>query len=210
MNIYEKMSEAGKKIARVPKNLIVGTGRNQYKAVAEADILAAVKDAEAEQKIFSFPVAHEIVESRTITNKGGEDGRSWEKESRFVRVKTTYRFVNMEKPEEFIEVIGYGDGIDTLDKAPGKAVTYADKYALMKAYKIETGDDPDQNSSDDLEGHDIRKIKERIEKLITQKLNAGVEFSAIAAALNMKEKALTEYMGLYDRLYKFESAVRKL
>ena len=28
-------------------------------------------------------------------------------------------------------------------------MTYADKYALMKAYKIMTGDDPDQNKSPD-------------------------------------------------------------
>jgi ribosomal protein S27AE len=26
-------------------------------------------------------------------------------------------------------------------------MTYGDKYALMKAYKISTGDDPDQNAS---------------------------------------------------------------
>ena len=48
---------------------------------------------------------------------------------------------------EEIEIITYGDGIDTQDKGPGKAMTYADKYALMKAYKIITGDDPDQNPS---------------------------------------------------------------
>ena len=29
-------------------------------------------------------------------------------------------------------------------------MTYADKYALLKAYKIETGDDPDQNASEPL------------------------------------------------------------
>ena len=28
-----------------------------------------------------------------------------------------------------------------------KAMTYADKYALMKAYKISTGDDPDKEAS---------------------------------------------------------------
>ena len=28
-------------------------------------------------------------------------------------------------------------------------MTYADKYALMKAYKISTGDDPDQNASEE-------------------------------------------------------------
>ena len=67
----------------------------------------------------------------------------------FMRLKTVYRFVNIEKPEEYIDVPTYGDGVDTQDKAPGKAMTYGDKYALMKAYKIITGDDPDQNGSPD-------------------------------------------------------------
>lgn len=64
---------------------------------------------------------------------------------------TIYRFVNIDKPEEYIDIDTYGDGVDSGDKAPGKAMTYSDKYALMKAYKIITGDDPDQISSDDLD-----------------------------------------------------------
>ena len=66
-----------------------------------------------------------------------------------MRSETVYRFVNIEKPEEFIDITTYGDGVDTQDKAPGKAMTYGDKYALMKAYKIITGDDPDQTGSPD-------------------------------------------------------------
>ncbi|MBR3243048.1 MAG: ERF family protein, partial [Parasporobacterium sp.] len=46
--------------------------------------------------------------------------------------------------------VTYGDGVDSQDKAPGKAMTYGDKYALLKAYKIITGDDPDQNYSEEL------------------------------------------------------------
>lgn len=67
-----------------------------------------------------------------------------------MRIETIYRFVNIEKPEEFIEITTYGDGVDSQDKAVGKAMTYADKYALLKAYKIETGEDPDQNASEPL------------------------------------------------------------
>ena len=66
-----------------------------------------------------------------------------------MRLETVYRFVNIEKPEEYIDITTYGDGVDTQDKAPGKAMTYGDKYALMKAYKIITGEDPDQNPSPD-------------------------------------------------------------
>lgn len=66
-----------------------------------------------------------------------------------MRIQTVYRFINIDKPEEFIDVTTYGDGVDAMDKAPGKAMTYADKYALMKAYKISTGDDPDKEASEE-------------------------------------------------------------
>lgn len=147
MNIYEKMIEATKRIATVAKNLQVETGYNKsYKAVSEADVLAAVKPIEVELGIYSYPVQREIVEAGTITSqtKNGEAKRL------FMRLQTVYRFVNTEKPDEFIEITTYGDGVDSQDKAPGKAMTYADKYALLKAYKVQTGDDPDKYASEDL------------------------------------------------------------
>ena len=36
-------------------------------------------------------------------------------------------------------------------------MTYADKYALLKAYKISTGDDPDQEASDELKSYKDEK-----------------------------------------------------
>ena len=64
-----------------------------------------------------------------------------------MRIETTYEFVNLDKPEEKITMVSYGDGIDSGDKAPGKAMTYSDKYSLLKAYKVATGDDPDKDAS---------------------------------------------------------------
>jgi len=55
----------------------------------------------------------------------------------------------VDKPEEYLDITTYGDGIDSQDKAPGKAMTYGDKYALLKAYKIRTGEDPDANESEE-------------------------------------------------------------
>ena len=46
MNIFQRMSAATEKIAVVAKNLEVGFGGNKYKAVSEADVLAAVKPIE--------------------------------------------------------------------------------------------------------------------------------------------------------------------
>ena len=61
----------------------------------------------------------------------------------------------MDNPTDFIDITTCGDGFDAQDKATGKAMTYSDKYALLKAYKIETGEDLDQKASEP-----ISKVKE--------------------------------------------------
>lgn len=144
MNIFEKMLNITNEIANVNKNLTVGEGKSSYKAVGEADILKAVKELEFKYRVYSYPANREVIESTmyTTTNNYGE------KNNIFSRIKTTYRFVNIDKPDEYIETITFAEGIDTQDKGSGKAMTYSDKYALMKSYKIITGEDPDQNPSE--------------------------------------------------------------
>ena len=149
MNIYEKMAAITAELSAVAKNLQVGEGRSSYKAVGEADVLAAVKPLEAKYKVYSYPVARNIVDSDVITTKKSYNGQESETSKFFMRLETIYRFVNTENPEEYIDVPTYGDGIDSADKAPGKAMTYGDKYALLKAYKVITGEDPDQHMSED-------------------------------------------------------------
>lgn len=149
MNIYEKLAAITAELNAVAKNLKVGEGRSSYKAVGEADVLAAVKPLEAKYKVYSYPSSRRIVDSDVITSKRVYNGQESETSKFYMRVETTYRFVNTEDPEEVVEITTYGDGVDSGDKAPGKAMTYGDKYALLKAYKIITGDDPDQNASED-------------------------------------------------------------
>lgn len=151
MNIYEKMLAATVEVGNVAKNLEVGIGKNRYRATGEADVLAAVKKIEAKYGIYSYPISRKIVASDTYTTtKTYDNGNSAESTTLFMRLEIVYRFLNIEKPDEYIDIVSYGDGVDTNDKAPGKAMTYADKYALMKAYKIITGDDPDQDASGEI------------------------------------------------------------
>ncbi len=147
LNIFEKMSAITSEITAVAKNLNVGWGSQSYKAVGEADVLAAVKPIEAKYRIYSYPFSRNTEESAVLTT-AKKDGS--ESKQQFFRISTIYRFVDMDNPNSYIDITTYGDGVDTQDKAPGKAMTYADKYALLKAYKIITGDDPDQNASEDL------------------------------------------------------------
>lgn len=143
-NIYQRMSAITKEINTVAKNLQVGTGKNQYKAVGEADVLAAVKPIEEKHGVYSYPISREILESGTMEREN-QYGKTIQL---YMRIKTVYRFLCIDNPDSYIDIVSFADGVDTNDKAPGKAMTYADKYALLKAYKIITGDDPDQFASE--------------------------------------------------------------
>lgn len=57
------------------------------------------------------------------------------------------RFESIDDADDFKDVLGIGFGIDPGDKGPGKAISYATKYALLKAFGLETGDDPDQDQN---------------------------------------------------------------
>lgn len=145
MNIYQRLSEITAEITAVAKNLSVGFGQSKYKAVGEADVLASVKPIEKKHGVYSYPASREIVE-QGIYEKESKTGDITKQ--LYMRVKTRYRFVNVDEPSDYVEMDVFSDGVDTMDKAPGKAMTYGDKYALLKAYKIITGDDPDQYASE--------------------------------------------------------------
>ena len=148
MNIYEKLSAITAEIGVVEKNLNVKVNSNSsYKAVSERDVLDAVKPIEQKYRVYSYPANRKIIDRDVLTKETEYNGTITRTNTLFMRVETVYRFVNIDKPDEFIETTVYGDGLDTGDKASGKAMTYADKYALMKAYKLSTGDDPDKEAS---------------------------------------------------------------
>jgi len=143
MNLFEKLLKISDEIGYVPKSLTIemGGGR-KYQAVGELDVIKSIKPIEVANRVFSYPVSHKVLESKEIEKKSGSIDQ-------FIRVEVVYRFVDIDKPDDFIEVTAIGDGVDSQDKASGKAQTYADKYALLKAYKVFTGEDTDNEASKD-------------------------------------------------------------
>lgn len=122
-NIYQRLAEAMSKVSYIQKTR---GGGLQYSVVSHDAVTAKVRPALLDSGIVYFPVAmsHKQAGNRT-------------------EVALTVRFVNIDNPEEYIDVPALGYGIDSQDKGPGKAVSYAVKYALLKALGLETGDDPD-------------------------------------------------------------------
>ena len=166
LNIFQRMLKATEEIGVVAKNLKVDISKtNSYKAVSERDILDAVKPIEIKHGIYSYPYSREVIETSVLeqAKKDYQSGEMYTTKQLFMRIQTIYRFVNVDKPDEYIDITSYGDGVDSQDKATGKAMTYADKYALMKAYKISTGDDPDQEASQELK--DIKATPKQVQML---------------------------------------------
>lgn len=148
MNLFEKMQLITNEIGVVEKGLQVRvTDKSSYKAVSERDVLDAVKPIEQKYRVFSLPISRRIIAQDVLEKVSEYNGKTSKTNTMYMRIETTYRFYNIDKPDEHIDTITYADGLDTGDKASGKAMTYADKYALMKAYKISTGDDPDKEAS---------------------------------------------------------------
>lgn len=148
MNIFQRMAAITDELKTVAKNLTVATSKTaSYKAVSERDILDAVKPLEYKYGVYSYPVGRIVLESNMLESESEYNGKVTKKTTFMTRIETVYRFVNVDNPTEYIETVTFAEGIDAQDKGSGKAMTYCDKYALMKAYKISTGDDPDQTAS---------------------------------------------------------------
>lgn len=140
-NLFEKIQAVSNEIKNIEKNLQIGKGPYAYKAVSDLDVILAVKEAETRHKLISIPVKQEIIKSeivKTLKDNGNEV-------INYVDIiKMTTRIVDLENPQNFVEIESFGRGLDSSDKGFGKASTYARKYALLNAYKIATGEDPDK------------------------------------------------------------------
>lgn len=144
MNIYQKIQAVSNDIKNIEKNMTVGKGAYAYKAVQDIDVTLEAKRAETKYGLVSIPVRQELVRSdivKTMKDYGSEGVQYVD------IVKMTLRIVNLEDPTEFVEVESFGRGLDSGDKGFGKASTYARKYAILNAYKIATGEDPDTEKS---------------------------------------------------------------
>jgi len=105
---------------------------NQYRFVSHDQVTGAVRPHLVDQGVVYFA---SVVEYK-------QDGNRTE-----VTVDVT--FVNTDDPSDKLTVRSLGFGVDPQDKGPGKAVSYAVKYALLKTLGLETGDDPDADTGND-------------------------------------------------------------
>jgi hypothetical protein len=142
LNIYQKLIEVRKAVPYLKKE---AEGK-QYKYTGSSQVLASVRNKMDELGLLLIPriIGKELSESQ-IEFKDTTGNVTKRTTTYFTELIMTMTWVNADKPDETIECPWYGQGVDIAgEKGVGKALTYAEKYFILKQFNIATDkDDPD-------------------------------------------------------------------
>lgn len=164
-NIYQKIQNVANDIGNIEKDMVVGKGNYSYKAISDLQVVLKVKEAETKHGLVSIPIKQELIRSEVVktVKENGREGINY-----VDIIKMTVKIVNLSNPTESIEIESFGRGLDPSDKGFGKASTYARKYALLNAYKIATGEDPDKDKSEKTESLSVDEIQIAVDNYMLQ------------------------------------------
>ena len=122
-NIYQRMIMAQHQAKHIkPKQ-----SGQKYDYLAHDDVTEEAKRVLNQNGILFFPTIETMEQD--------------EREQTNVIMTVKCAFINADKPEEKIETLSQSYGLDKQDKGPGKAYSYAVKFALQKALMLNTGED---------------------------------------------------------------------
>lgn len=143
MNLFQRINEVRKQVEYVQKNKEVDTGKGKYKAVTHDEVTGTIRKSLVDFGIVCVP---SLVASTVALLPPDKDGNP----SKMIRYEATYdfTFTNVDTPTDHINVRMEAHALDNQDKAPGKAISYAKKYAVLKLFEIETGENEESSHAD--------------------------------------------------------------
>ena len=131
MNLYQRIIAVRQKVDYIQKDKSVSTGGGSYKAVTHDAVTGILRQYLNDYGIVCIP---NLVSSKAHDRVG--DAKQFRYDATY-----SFQFVNADKPDESLSITIESHAMDNADKAPGKALSYAKKYAVLKLFEIETGED---------------------------------------------------------------------
>jgi hypothetical protein len=130
MNIYQRVQQVMQEVAYVRKDKAV----ENYMAVTHDMVTAVTRPSFVKAGIVMQP---RVISAATIDTgrKSSKGNVAWRYEGRF-----EVDFVNIDEPTDRITICVDAHADDYGDKAPGKALSYATKSAVLKLLMLETGE----------------------------------------------------------------------
>lgn len=164
--IYQRLHAVMKRVDYIQKEKKQGM---RYSIVSHDAVTAKVRPVMVEEGVIYWPIQLDHQQNGNRTE-----------------CSMTVRFQNVDDPNDHIDVRTFGYGIDEQDKGPGKAMSYAVKYALLKALGLESGDDPDEEQEKPVESQLFRELRAEL-----QECSEMVELGAIKTRLGKAKTQLT-------------------
>lgn len=147
MNVFQRMNQVRREVDYVKKEKEVkGQG---YKAVTHDEVTARVRQSLIEHGVMILPDL--LISTDELTGAATKTG------AKFHRYKGLFEvsFVNADDPQDRVSIKVEAHADDHGDKAPGKALSYATKYAILKMFNIETGEDDESRNAGTYDKRDL-------------------------------------------------------
>lgn len=141
--LFQRILWVRDRVTRLGKDATVSTGGGSYKAITHDKVTAAIRPKMVQAGIVSFVTC--------ITADDFDTGAVTQRNRKIIQHRAKFRvtFANVNDKEDTIDVELYAYADDYGDKAPGKATSYAMKYALLKMFMIETGEEDETRVEED-------------------------------------------------------------
>jgi hypothetical protein len=151
VNLAKAMLQVQAAVKGMEKNSRVGAGNSAYNGTKDQDVKEVFNEQFTKHGLLIMPI--DIQETTTVDRWQETDNYGTKtKQSVFTKATVKYLLVHAESGES-IELVGYGHGVDSQDKAAGKATTYALKNCLLYTFLTPVGkiDDSETTHSEQIE-----------------------------------------------------------
>lgn len=138
-NLLQRLNAVRGEVKYVQKDKRVGEGG--YLAVTHDAVTALVRDSLIKHGIVFVP--------SILTSSVEPTGTNTAKGIPFIRYAARFKFtvLNVDDPQDNMEFELESHAIDQGDKAPGKAISYAKKYAVLKLLEIPSGEEEEERET---------------------------------------------------------------
>ncbi|PTI37874.1 single-stranded DNA-binding protein, partial [Staphylococcus succinus] len=139
LNIYQKIADVKANIDGFTKD----KKSYNYSYVSGSQVLHRIREKMLEHKLLLFPyTANETCEQIEVTRFNKKANKEVTTTEFLVKLKMIYTWINADNPQEKQIVDFWATGQqDDPAKAYGTALTYAERYFLMKFFNIPTDED---------------------------------------------------------------------
>lgn len=192
LNLYQKIADVKANIDGFTKD----KQSYNYSYVSGSQVLHRIREKMLEHKLLLFPyTANETCEQIEVTRFNKKANKEITTTEFLVKLKMIYTWINADNPQEKQIVDFWATGQqDDPAKAYGTALTYAERYFLMKFFNIPTDeDDADAKEKQDKYSKVDPKNIETLENEITmfselmKSINKDVSADQVKKQLGIKD-----------------------